>query len=394
MKSRRRRVEVYSGYNEKTITDANDYAAKIYSKTNLSKFFSGELQTIKLYFDKNGTLKVLDPANESESVIKELYSSLNFKEAYAEIIVHKNRNGYSPIGVSVVRTSDSSKIPSTMPSEYDMLDHVYDWEFQNIIDDYAVGTYPSLLTKELYEDIYGSDRETAKEQDEKLAKKIEQLNGYAKKLNDAFASYLSETGNRITSSGTDGLYFSVDEKGEWSCYSINSYFAYSVLGSSNNILDYFENNLPEIKDCVFTVMLYNGQFVGVAARDSYNESGYISSLEFKNGFSDWSYIDGLSGNTCYGTYPILRKINKSDYATVLKELNGTWKSGSDKLVITNSTFDVNKILGEISIGYNYIGFLYGEEDHFYLYYMVPQMEYIQRDEYINGKFKESKTFYN
>ena len=394
LKSRRRRVEVYSGYNNDTISEANNYAEEIYFATNISKFFSGELQTIKLYFDKNGTLKVIDRANESESAIKEMYGSLSIKEAYAEIIVHKNRNGYSPIGVSVVKTSDLSKIPSKMPSEYNMIDHVYDWQFQNIIDDYAVGTYPSLLTPKFYEDIYGNDRQTAEEQDEELAKKIEQLNGYAKKVNDAFASYLSETGNRITSSSTDGLYFAVDEKGEWSCYPINSYFAYSVLGSSNNILEYFKKKLPEIKDCVFTVMLYNGQFVGVAARDSYNESGYISSLEFKNGFSDWSYIDGLSGGTCYGTYPILRKINKSDYATVLKELNGTWKSGSDKLVITNSTFDVNNILGEISIGYNYIGFLYGEEDHFYLYYMVPQMGYIQRDEYINGKFKESKTFYN
>lgn len=394
LKSRRRRVEVYSGYNNDTISEANNYAEEIYFATNISKFFSGELQTIKLYFDKNGTLKVIDRANESESAIKEMYGSLSIKEAYAEIIVHKNRNGYSPIGVSVVKTSDLSKIPSKMPSEYNMIDHVYDWQFQNIIDDYAVGTYPSLLTPKFYEDIYGNDRQTAEEQDEELAQKINQLNGYAKKVNDAFASYLSETGNRITSSSTDGLYFAVDEKGEWSCYSINSYFAYSVLGTSNNILEYFEKKLPEIKDCVFTVMLYNGQFVGVAARDSYNESGYISSLEFKNGFSDWSYIDGLSGGTCYGTYPILRKINKSDYATVLKELNGTWKSGSDKLVITNSTFDVNKILGEIFIGYSYISFLYGDENHFYIYYMFPQTGYIQRDEYINGKFKESKTFYN
>lgn len=391
MKSRRRRVEVYSGYTENTISEANEYAEAIYSKTSFSKFFSSELQTIKLYFDKNGTLKVLDPANEAEGILKDMYGSLNIKEAYAEIIVHINRNSYKPIGVSVVKTSDSSKIPSTMPVEYDMLDHVYDWQFQNIIDDYAVGTYPSLLTKELYEDIYGSDRETAKEQDEKLAQKIEQLNGYAKKVNDAFLSYLSETGNRITSTSTGGMYFEVDNNGKWSSYPLTTYFAYNVSGSSNNILDYFKNKMPEIKNCVFTLMLYKGQYVGVAVRDRNGESGYISSIEFKNGFSDWSYVDGLSGSTCYGTYPVLRKINKSDYATVLKELNGTWKSGSDRLVITNSTFDVNKIMGEIVIRYSYIAFCYGEEDHYYIYHVVPNSS-LERYEYIDGKYKESKSF--
>lgn len=394
MKSRRRRVEVYSGYTENTISEANEYAEKIYSKTNFSKFFSRELQTIKLYFDKNGTLKVLDPANEVESVLKDMYGSLGIKDAYAEIIVHINRNSYSPIGVSVVKTSDSSKIPSAMPGEYDMLDHVYDWQFQNIIDDYAVGTYPSLLTKEHYEDIYGNDKETAKEQDEKRVETINQLNGYAKNMNDAFLSYLSETHNRITSTSTGGMYFEVDNNGKWSSYPLTTYFANNVSGSSNNILDYFKNKMPEIKNCVFTLMLYKGQFVGVAVRDRNGESGYISSLEFKNGFSDWSYIDGLSGNTCYGTYPVLRKMTKSDYATVLKEFNGTWKNGSDKLVITNSTFDVNNILGEMDITYSYFAFLYGEANHFYLYYMDSNRDFIERAEYINGEYNGYKRFTN
>lgn len=394
LKSNRDRIAVYSGFNEYTITEANNYASDIYYCTNISEFTGTDLEIIKLYYDSTGALTILDNCGERDEMLRSLYGSRGYIDAYAEVFVWKSRTMYSPIGVSVVRTSDPSKIPSARPDAYNLIDRLYEWETDNISENYAVGTYPEVMTLEEYKEYYGEEpKETSKQADERLAKTVEQYNEYAETIFTEFGNYMKQFNVSPDSNDMTGS-ITIDIKdGEWSCNSYyNYYFTKDIVnGEITDITEYLRSKVSAPDNGVIAVYFSKGQLCGALITDNSWES--FSPLEFELSYTtSWGYIDGVRDIYSYGTYPVLKSVKSDDMADILKKLNGTWKNDDNTLRINDSSFDTDKITS-FSIGLGALVICYCPSEDVTLYYSTDFNTYLSIDRYEDGSYKGYEIYY-
>lgn len=141
--------ENYSGYSEYTsLNRANNYASAIYEKVDASItdiLFENNAEgggVIKLYFDKEGTVNVIDDAGFSKTDFNHLLDN-RAENCYAEITLDWKH--VSGIGVTAVLTDSPLSGLENAPKWYNYQDGLYDWpDKEGYMGYYVAGTYPRL----------------------------------------------------------------------------------------------------------------------------------------------------------------------------------------------------------------------------------------------------------
>ncbi len=327
-------VENYAAYNENTVADANQAATQIcYSARYINFNIASGMTKVKLYYDKDGKLSILDSAGMSdlENEILQKLGDLGYKNAYAELVVWAGRGPLC--GVNVVMTDDSSNIPENLPDAYSFLDRQYKWgtdEDVNFVGSFVVGAYPKLANGE------GGETKAA---DDKLAADVKTYSADAEKAAKAMSQY---TGLTFTEGKTSYIDFSITD-GTWKYY---TYGGARINGNSNDVSAYLTENVGAV-GAKHVCFYYEGSnLVGAIASDRYYYS-YFAVDDFKRGNIEiWSYMDGIMSGNVVGTYPNLTKMT-SVPQEYLDAMVGTWVNGDDVVTITaddlkNISFSFNR----------------------------------------------------
>ncbi|MGN0683811.1 MAG: hypothetical protein ACI4JY_09060, partial [Oscillospiraceae bacterium] len=321
----RQLVQNYSEYTTKTVSQANQIASQIYSYARYISYpiTSREVVKVKLYYDKDGKLNILDNAGMSsiENSLMDYLGSREYKNAYAEILLWAGRG---PVcGVNVVMTDNSSNIPANLPDAYSFLDKEYNWgsdDDVNYSGAFVVGAYPRLSNGE------GG---TTKENDEKLLAAVKTYSTEAQKAAQAIGGYTGLT-------FTDGKCYIdfVVNNGTWRVYTSGGS---RIAGNSGNLSEYMTEKVGEITANYVCVYFENGTVVGATASNK-NYYSYFAVDDFKNGSTElWTFADGVvSSSVVVGTSPSLKK-SEAIPQNLISEMSGTWKTrdGSDSITITS-----------------------------------------------------------
>ncbi len=170
-------------------------------------------RTVKLYFDENGKVTVLDDGKMGFLDYSELSQTGDRENLYVELLF--SYFSENPLcGITAVYTDDPNDLPENLPTVYHYLDGVYEWNGkENAIGGFAVGTFPSLSEgKSTAEDRIRAEIEELHARDEKIS----ELNNAAKRLSSALTGFLSANPSFFRS---DVLLASVivkyDENGGW-----------------------------------------------------------------------------------------------------------------------------------------------------------------------------------
>ncbi len=145
-------------------------------------------RTVKLYFDRNGNVTVLDNGKMGFVDYTELAQNSDRENLYVELLF--SYFSENPLcGITAVYTDNPSDLPENLPTVYDYLDGLYEWNGrENAIDGFVVGTSPSLSEgKSTAEERIRAEIEELHARDEK----IDKLNDAAKKINNAVSGFLS-----------------------------------------------------------------------------------------------------------------------------------------------------------------------------------------------------------
>ncbi len=141
--------EKYSGYSEySSLSVANNYASAIYESVDASItdiLFENNAEgggVIKLYFDKEGKVTVIDDAGFSNTDFTALLGE-QAENCYAEITLDWKH--VSGIGVTAVLTDLPLEGLENAPKWYNYQDGLYDWaDKEGYMGYYVAGTYPLL----------------------------------------------------------------------------------------------------------------------------------------------------------------------------------------------------------------------------------------------------------
>lgn len=145
-------------------------------------------RTVKLYFDENGNVTVLGDGKMGFLDFTDLEKNSDRENLYVELLF--SYFSENPLcGITAVYTDDPDDLPENLPTVYNYLDKLYEWNGrENAIDGFAVGTYPSLSEgKSTAEERIRAEIEELHARDEKIA----ELNSAAKRIHSAVNGFLS-----------------------------------------------------------------------------------------------------------------------------------------------------------------------------------------------------------
>ena len=198
--------EKYSGYTSSTPYYASMAASNIYNYACRSSI--NDTVCIKLWYDSDGTLTVLDAAGQNAADISNTFTIIDnssyyrgiMSNIYAEVWFSSD---YLATGVTAVKCNSPDSIPADLPNRYDFLARTYPWEYENMIDGWAVGTSPALET---------GDRADVEE----LLAKAESYKDLAKTIYDAYYDYTKSSGNSVSlnASYAFDVYFTLTKDGK------------------------------------------------------------------------------------------------------------------------------------------------------------------------------------
>ena len=336
-------VTVYADYNESTKYLADNAAYYIYD--NLYYYSeglaSGDLKTVKLYFDADGKVKVIDNAGEKEDRFTNLEGIT--QNAYAEVWFWGNKdNSVRPIGISVAMTDSASVLPKELPNAYNFIDRVYEWEGeQGYIGSHVVGTYPNLDTG------VSTYEETLRE----TANRVSSADESAKQAFDAFNSFI---GIFQLDDGVDcdTISFRVSD-GEWSSYGSSA--EYYFKGEADGIYDYMQTRVSGIEDAIVYCNIYKGNLIGVSINlDNYFNFSIPAFVVGET--SDWGIMEGVFANdgSVIGTYPKMTNFDGKLSDNIIDMITGTWQPsyGSDTITLTKRDFSDITVVTDYNSGYN------------------------------------------
>lgn len=145
-------------------------------------------RTVKLYFDENGNVTVLDDGKMGFLDFTDLEQNGDRENLYVELLF--SYFSENPLcGITAVYTDDPSDLPERLPTVYNYLDRLYEWNGrEDAIGGFVVGTSPYLSEgKSTAEERIRAEIEELRARDEKIAA----LNNAAKKINSAVSGFLS-----------------------------------------------------------------------------------------------------------------------------------------------------------------------------------------------------------
>lgn len=370
-------IAVYSEYDSySTPATAKDYARTIYNSL-YGAVESKNPVIIKLYFDGEGNMSIIDMAGENEELLEYVKGYSDIKNAYVEINYFKGYNKYSPLGVSVVMTDSKDHHCEGLPTVYNFMDEVYDWSGDaNYIGDYVVGTYPVLKKGET------TSEQLFKEMEAKVAK----YNEYSKKGFDAFNKYLNSKGNSFdfgNYSAHSVATFRI-KSGTWTSFSGISSYNFKNKLDTNDLFSYMKTNVPDIPDGYLTVYVTNNKIV--AASFSEKTYSYFNAPIFTVGAtSDWDFIEGVADNTVIGTYPVLKSFDGTVSDKVKKLIAGTWVDEYDEetsMIITEEDTNCITEITYSSNEYVRVKFVFEDGSEAYVFFNLVDKLQFDYDNYI------------
>lgn len=325
----------YSSYDpENSAYYANSMASDIFTGFVYNDIYDtyalieGKTFTLKLWFDNDGKLTVID-SGDLDMDLQNVFSSNACQNVYAELCI---TNG-SITGVCTVLTDDPSDLPSKLPNYFNYYDGMFEFDSLDTDDYYSyVGIKDGFIIGSNKSMNMGTS-ETEQRVSEKTAL-AEKYNEAAKKAYEDFNKFMQSHGA------------SLDPE-----YSVN----YQILISSDGTVHANENikpldsiftkELDAYKDQLFSAIradidvdnisiifvIENGKLLGVTVEEGEIYSA-VTSLDFKIGCTDkWSFAQGVTFNDysgeawATGTYPL---IPSADNATIMDKaldvISGEW----------------------------------------------------------------------
>lgn len=336
--------EHYSAYDpnvsgETAYFAANSLSDAFYSDSDFAyTAINGRTFTLKLYFDKDGKLSVIDPDGFSYNW-DALFAECECRSVYAEISV---MDGYLR-GICTVLTDDPADLPSKLPNAFNYIDGVFEYDSHD--DSYRYyGTKDSFVMSS-YPDMYIGESATEKAVAEAEAK-VSDYNDYAEKISKTFTRFM-EMHNAQIRQDVYGYYdINVSENGSWSWYSVwtplEEIFTEDLYDYSSQLLDMFEE-ASSLKSAFVRLYFADRKLNGVVVTDSWGWDNFVSAMDFVIGStSRWTYTDGIvigynNSVSAHGTYPVLTMMDTaSRIDKALDAMTGTW------LLTYNSEYDVDK----------------------------------------------------
>ena len=240
-------------------------------------------------------------------------------------------------GITAVYTDDPSDLPENLPTVYNYLDILYEWNGRKgAIDGFAVGTFPYLSEgKSTSEERIRAEIEELHARDEK----INELNNAAKRINSAVNGFLSANPSFFRS---DVLLASVivkyDENAGWIVESFtgndlktasqNTLFT-SGISAVSQLTEHLNRRFPDFEPVTAQIHFVRGDgtasailsavsAVGTAAIENgtglFQDDNLPDALDFWTGYCNWTennptaipqvgvYWTGWSEYTLVGTY--------------------------------------------------------------------------------------------
>lgn len=361
---------------------ANDayalYDDFIYGDNALSRStLDGRTFTLKLWFDKDGKLNVIDPDGFSynwESVFTGTY-----KNRYVEFTV---TNG-SFDGVCVVLTDSADDIPSKLPNYFNYYDRVFEYDseagyYVGVKDSFVVGACPSLSKG------VSSTEEKAKT----AVSQVDEYNAYAQSVYTAFNKFLTLHNASVNDDSYGYFSFTIDEGGNWSASTSFRYdFTVDLEDYKDQLCSLLASSTSGLKSAYARVYVKLGEVVGVAVSHE-GINIYLSNF-MVSAYGDWcSLADGVESYWgdyyVVGTYPILPSADSA--ATIdnaLDYLAGKWKleyysdGNVDEKIVTLSKDDLgarvdsNSYIRENSYSFS----IYDSDGDYILYYDISWSGY-------------------
>ena len=348
----------YNQYSSKRIAD--NYANKIY--VGIDDILEALLKengaesggVIKLYFDNDGNVQVMDSAgfdNTDFSAKLKGYA----ENCYAEITLDWKH--IAGIGVTAVLTDDKNNIPDNLPKWYNYQDKVYDWEDEEgYIGYFVAGTYPKL----------SEGVSTAEGNYVNLDKDIKALENYAKTVGRLTENYLRVGDYTVTTANdyvslvlernTQGWQAVTAYRGIWE-YDVNEVFDEGFVSEYINSIN---NNaaVKAISDDVRIELFFDNTeddtikkpwFVGVGVNyvkdnDKFVQYGKPQCDDYINGYYGWTgkeYLwEGAESGYYLGAEGIVHPL-------------GTYSATTGEALIPNNLYPADYVLdSEIVSTYN------------------------------------------
>ena len=309
--------EKFSGYTSATPYYASMAANHIYNyATGIN--INGDV-CIKLYFDSDGKLTVLDAAGQDAADIRSNFMLVDTRGCYLDVISNIYAevwysDDYSrdfPVGVTAVKCDSPDNIPADLPDRYDFLARMYPWESENMIDGWAVGTSPALET---------GDRADVEE----LLARASSYKDIAKAIYDAYYDYIKSSGNSVAAGMKNAfdVYFTISEDGKVSLLDARQVYDDSPIDTSvlftkeditsgnSKFITAIENmKLKDVNGRAFKLTFFNDSvgMTGVVVFDRGVEMPPLSAdffLFYGANDAPWdNQIPGIYAGHAVGTYP-------------------------------------------------------------------------------------------
>ncbi len=259
---------------------------------------------VELYFDSEGSVVVIESGSWYGD-FPAVFSECELKSAYVRIGVTSFETH-----TIVVYTDKSTDLPANLPDKFNFMDGVYEWDENNVIGEFVVGTYPALEKGE----------STAADEYAALDKSVERLEKYAEVIGKTAQNAEKMSPALINAESNKDIELSLeieaDGKGSWSVVSaraerweekVEDYFNQEYLDRLISLLgsDY---NTKSVKDCHAEIIFENGVLVGVNVYDvkdglSFEDYGLPQGSDYVAGYYFmWSGKESLWDDAQHGYY--------------------------------------------------------------------------------------------
>lgn len=234
--------ELFYNESENCLLNAEDNAEEYLSL--LSAIYSTDIKTIKLYYDANGQLTVIDDAGYYFFDFEKLSGNISgeLKSCYVEILTDGSNSGY--YRANVVYTDNMSNIPSVLPDIYNYIDGVFEWNgdaYNYIHEGFILGTSEYI----------GEGVSTSRQEVESVKKETAVYDGYAKEIYDAATEYFTSKGEDFYVGEYGTAAFSVVVEKTANGWAVNQIITSNIEAESEH---YLAENIAA-PDSDFTAML-------------------------------------------------------------------------------------------------------------------------------------------
>ena len=300
---------------------------------------------VELYFDSEGSVVVIESGSWYGD-FPAVFSDCELESAYVRIGV----TTYETHTI-VVYTDKSTDLPANLPDKFNFMDGVYEWDENNVIGEFVVGTYPALEKGE----------STAADEYAALDKSVERLEKYAEAIGKTAQNAEKMSPALINAESNKDIEVSLeieaDGKGSWSVVSaraerweekVEDYFNQEYLDRLISLLgsDY---NTKSVKDCRAEIIFENGVLVGVNVYDvkdglSFEDYGLPQGSDYVAGYYFmWSGKESLWDDAQHGYYLSAKGILKplGTYCIETGKPLGTY----DEYVGAGGDFDFSAVEG-------------------------------------------------